>query len=127
MPKTSPAVKIAAVRGYGANITFCEPDQAAREAAVEEVIRKTGATLIHPYNDERIIAGQGTTALELLEDVPDLDAVLAPVGGGGLMSGTAIAVKAMRPQSRVIGCEPRLPTTRHKASARGGSSPPGRR
>lgn len=108
MPKNSPAVKIAAVRGYGAQITFCEPEQAAREAAVQDVIRTTGATLIHPYNDDRIIAGQGTAALELLEDAPDLDAVLAPVGGGGLLSGTAIAVKSLRPQARVIGCEPAL-------------------
>jgi threonine dehydratase len=108
MPKNSPAVKIAAVRGYGANITFCEPEQAAREAAVADVIRSTGATLIHPYNDDRIIAGQGTAAIELLEDAPDLDAVLAPVGGGGLLSGTAIAVRSLRPQTRVIGCEPAL-------------------
>lgn len=108
MPKTSPAVKIAAVRGYGAQITFCEPEQAAREAAVQEVIRATGATLIHPYNDDRIIAGQGTAALELAEDAPDLDVVLVPVGGGGLLSGTAIAVKALRAQARVIGCEPAL-------------------
>lgn len=108
MPKTSPAVKIAAVRGYGAEITFCEPEQTAREAAVADVIRTTGATLIHPYNDDCIIAGQGTAAMELLEDVPDLDAVLAPVGGGGLLSGTAIAVRSLRPQARVIGCEPTL-------------------
>lgn len=108
MPKNSPSVKIAAVRGYGANITFCEPEQTAREAAVADVIRATGATLIHPYNDERIIAGQGTAAIELLEDAPDLDAVLAPVGGGGLLSGTAIAVRSLRPQTRVIGCEPAL-------------------
>src|SRR4029077_2599622 len=93
---------------YGAQITFCEPEQAAREAAVQEVLRATGATLIHPYNDDRIIAGQGTAALELMEDVSDLDAVLAPVGGGGLLSGTAIAVKELRPTTRVIGCEPAL-------------------
>lgn len=108
MPKTAPAVKVAAVRGYGAIITFCEPEQAAREAAVADVIRSTGATLIHPYNDDRIIAGQGTAAIELLEDARDLDAVLAPVGGGGLLSGTAIAVRSLRPQTRVIGCEPAL-------------------
>jgi threonine dehydratase len=108
MPRNSPPVKIAAVQGYGAAITFCDPEQAAREAAVEDVIRKTGATLIHPYNDDRIIAGQGTAAVELMEDVPNLDAVLAPVGGGGLLSGTAIAVKGIRPATRVIGSEPAL-------------------
>jgi threonine dehydratase len=108
MPHTAPAVKRAAVEGYGGKITFCEPDQASREAAAAEVVRTTGATLVHPYNDERVIAGQGTAALELLEDVPDLDAVLAPVGGGGLLSGTAIAVRGLRPTARVIGCEPAL-------------------
>jgi threonine dehydratase len=108
MPKNAPEVKRAAVEGYGGKITFCEPDQASREAACAEVVRSTGATLVHPYNDDRVIAGQGTAALELLEDVSDLDAVLAPVGGGGLLSGTAIAVKALRPAARVIGCEPAL-------------------
>jgi len=108
MPRNAPGIKVEAVRGYGGIITFCEPDQASREAKVAEVIRDTGASLIHPYDDDRIIAGQGTAALELLEDVPDLDAVLVPVGGGGLLSGTAIAVKALRPKSRVIGCEPKL-------------------
>ena len=106
MPRTAPAVKVAAVRGYGAAITFCEPDQASREAAVAELTRATGATLVHPYNDHRIIAGQGTAALELLEDVPDLEAVLAPVGGGGLLAGTATAVKALLPRSRVIAAKP---------------------
>lgn len=108
MPKTAPAVKVAAVRGYGAEITFCEPDQVSRESTADEVLRRTGATLIHPFNDDRIIAGQGTAALELLEDVPNLDAVLAPVGGGGLLSGTAIVAKEVRPDIRVIGCEPAL-------------------
>jgi threonine dehydratase len=108
MPHTAPAVKRAAVEAYGGRITFCEPDQASREAAAAEVVRTTGATLVHPYNDERVIAGQGTAALELLEDVPDLDAVLTPVGGGGLLSGTAIAVRGLRPAARVIGCEPAL-------------------
>lgn len=108
MPRTAPAVKVAAVQGYGGQITYCEPEQAAREAAVEEVIRTTGASLVHPYNDDRVIAGQGTAALELLEEVPDLDVVLAPVGGGGLLSGTLIAAKGIRPSIRVIACEPAL-------------------
>jgi threonine dehydratase len=108
MPRTAPPVKRAAVEGYGGRITFCDPEQAAREAAAAEVVRATGATLIHPYNDDRVIAGQGTAALELLEDVPNLDAVLAPVGGGGLLSGTLLAVNGVRPSARVIGCEPAL-------------------
>ncbi|MSR55448.1 MAG: pyridoxal-phosphate dependent enzyme [Gemmataceae bacterium] len=108
MPRNAPGIKVDAVRGYGGRITFCEPDQASREAKVADVIRETGASLIHPYDDDRIIAGQGTAALELLEDVPDLDAVLAPVGGGGLLSGTAIAVKSLLPKTRVVGCEPAL-------------------
>jgi threonine dehydratase len=108
MPRTAPAVKVAAVQGYGGQITYCEPEQVAREAAVEEVIRRTGATLVHPYNDDRVIAGQGTAALELLEEVPDLDVVLAPVGGGGLLSGTLIAAKGIRRSIRVIACEPAL-------------------
>ena len=108
MPHTAPAVKRAAVEGYGGQITFCDPDQASREAAAAAVVRVTGATLGHPYNDPRVIARQGTAALELLEDVPDLDAVLTPVGGGGLLSGTAVAVRSLRPAARVIGCEPAL-------------------
>jgi threonine dehydratase len=108
MPRTAPAVKKAAVEGYGGIITMCEPNQAAREATAAKVMSETGASLVHPYNDDRIIAGQGTAALELLEDVPDLDAVLTPVGGGGLLSGTAIVVKSLRPNAHVIGCEPAL-------------------
>jgi threonine dehydratase len=106
MPKNAPPNKRAAVGGYGGKITFCEPTQAAREAACAELVRSTGATLVHPYDDDAVIAGQGTAALELLEEVPDLDAILAPVGGGGLLSGTLIAAKGIRPDIRVIGCEP---------------------
>jgi len=106
MPKDAPRVKVEAVKGYGADITFCEPTLEARETTLEDVIKKTGAVFIHPYNDGRIIAGQGTAALEFLEDSPDLDLVLAPVGGGGLISGTAIAAKNMDPDIEVIGVEP---------------------
>jgi threonine dehydratase len=106
MPADSPAVKQAAVAGYGGQITLCAPNLAAREAAAAEVLARTGATLIHPYNDERIIAGQGTAALELLEEQTELDAVLTPVGGGGLLAGTLLAVKDLRPQTLVLGCEP---------------------
>jgi len=106
MPENAPKVKVKAVQGYGAEITFCESTQEARESTLEKVVERTGATFIHPYNDPRIIAGQGTAALELLEDYPDLDIIMAPVGGGGLFSGTSIAAKAMKPEIKVIGAEP---------------------
>jgi threonine dehydratase len=108
MPRTAPAIKKTAVEGYGGRVTLCEPTQAARETAAAELMRSTGANLVHPYDDVRVIAGQGTAALEFLDEVPDLDAILTPVGGGGLLSGTAIAAKALRPAIRVIGCEPAL-------------------
>jgi threonine dehydratase len=106
MPSNSAKVKIGAVEGYGAQIVFCEPTEDAREVACAEVIKKTGATLVHSFENEYVIAGQGTAALELLEDVPDLDVVMCPVGGGGLLSGTAIAAKSMRPKIKVIAVEP---------------------
>ncbi len=106
MPCTAKAVKRAAVAGYGARIVPCEPTLAAREATLADVVAATGATVIHPYNDARVIAGQGTAALELLADVPGLDVVMAPVGGGGLLSGTAIAVAGASPNTRVVGAEP---------------------
>ena len=106
MPENAPRVKIAAVRGYGAKIIFCKPTLQAREAGLQKITDETGATFIPPYDDERIIAGQGTAALELLEEVPGLDSVMAPVGGGGLCSGTAIAVSSLAPKSTVIGVEP---------------------
>jgi threonine dehydratase len=108
MPSNSPPNKKEAVASYGGKITFCEPTQSAREAACAELIHSTGATLVHPYDDDRVIAGQGTAVLELLDDVPDLDVVLSPVGGGGLLSGSSIAAKGVRPAIRVIGCEPAL-------------------
>jgi len=108
MPNNAPAVKKDAVAGYGGIITFCEPTLAARESTLEKVSQATGATVVHPYNDERVIAGQGTAALELLEDVPDLDVVIAPVGGGGLLSGTAIAATEISPKIRVIAGEPEM-------------------
>jgi threonine dehydratase len=106
MPSTSRAVKRAAVAGYGARITPCEPTLAAREETLARVVAKTGAAVVHPYNDPRVIAGQGTSALELLQDVPDLDIVMTPVGGGGLLSGTTITVSALSPTTRVVGAEP---------------------
>src|SRR2546430_280355 len=106
MPSNSARVKVRAVESYGAHIVFCEPTEAARESACEDVIAKTGATLIHSFENEDVIAGQGTAAVELLEGVSDLDLVMCPVGGGGLLCGTAVAAKAMRPKIKVIAVEP---------------------
>ncbi|NLE35088.1 MAG: pyridoxal-phosphate dependent enzyme [Bacteroidales bacterium] len=108
MPSSAPEVKKRAVAGYGAEITFCEPTLAAREAAAAEVIARTGATMIHPYDNFFIIAGQGTAAMELLSELPDADAVLTPVGGGGLLSGSAIATRHLAPTAKIYGAEPLL-------------------
>jgi threonine dehydratase len=108
MPSNAPDVKKAAVAGYGGQITFCEPTLEARESTLEAIRQKTGAAVIHPYNNERVIAGQGTATLELLEAVPDLEVVIAPVGGGGLLSGTALAAKGLNPRVRVIAGEPEM-------------------
>jgi threonine dehydratase len=105
MPLNSAKVKVRAVESYGARIVFCEPTQAAREAACADVIAKTGATLIHSFENEDVMAGQGTAAVELLEDA-DVDLVMCPVGGGGLLCGTAVAAKTMRPRIKVIAVEP---------------------
>ena len=106
MPSNSAKVKIGAVESYGAQIVFCEPTEDAREKSCAEVIEKTGTTLIHSFENEYVIAGQGTAALELLEDIPDLDIVMCPVGGGGLLCGTAVAAKSMQPKIKVIAVEP---------------------
>jgi threonine dehydratase len=106
MPTSAPAVKRRAVAGYGAVIHDCAPTLAAREAALEQVVAETGAVFVHPYDDERVIAGQGTAALELLEEVPDLDLVVVPVGGGGLLSGTLLTAAATAPRARVFAAEP---------------------
>jgi threonine dehydratase len=106
MPANSSRVKVDAVKGYGGQITFCEPTLAARESMLDKVMKETGAIEIHPYNDVRIISGQATAALELLEEVPDLDLIIAPVGGGGLLSGTALSVHYFSPGTKVIAAEP---------------------
>jgi threonine dehydratase len=106
MPSDSAEVKQRSVAAYGGEVTLCEPTLAAREAAARKILSRTGAVLIHPYDDNRIIAGQATAAVELIEEVPDLDFVLAPVSGGGLLSGTGIATRHLVPSARVIGCEP---------------------
>jgi len=106
MPTNSSQAKVRAVEGYGGRLTFCEPTQAAREATCARVIAETGATLVHPYENEAVIAGQGTAVIELLEDAPGLDVVLAPVGGGGLLAGTAIAAKALASRIQIVATEP---------------------
>jgi threonine dehydratase len=105
MPKNSARVKIRAVESFDAHIVFCEPNDAAREAACADVIAKTGATLIHSFENEDVIAGQGTAVIELLEDA-DVDLVICPVGGGGLLAGNAVAAKSLRPEIKVIAAEP---------------------
>ncbi|MBN1504029.1 MAG: pyridoxal-phosphate dependent enzyme, partial [Candidatus Eisenbacteria bacterium] len=106
MPDNAPRVKKEAVAGYGAEIVFCRPTLESREGTLADVVRRTGASIVHPYNDRRVIAGQGTAALELCEEIPDLDLVIAPVGGGGLLSGTAIAVSGVSPRTTVLAAEP---------------------
>ncbi len=106
MPRTAPAIKRAATEGYGARVVACEPTLEDREGTVARLIADHGYALIHPYDDWRVIAGQGTAALELLEQVNPLDLVITPCGGGGLLSGTAIVVKALYPAVRVFGAEP---------------------
>jgi threonine dehydratase len=106
MPENAPVVKKNAVAGYGAEITFCKPTLQAREEATRLIMEKTGATLIHPYDNFNVICGQGTAALELIEEKADLEIVIAPVGGGGLMSGTSVCVKGISNNIQVIGAEP---------------------
>jgi threonine dehydratase len=106
MPDNAPAVKKAAVAAYGARIVECEPTLQAREAALAEVVNASGAHVVHPYDDPRVIAGQGTVGLEILEQVPDVEVIAIPVGGGGLLAGTALAVKSLRPRVEVVAVEP---------------------
>jgi threonine dehydratase len=106
MPDNTPQAKRAAVALYGAQVSWCAPTLAARERAASEIVAATGATLIHPYNDHAVMAGQGTAAVELLGQVPELDLLLCPVGGGGLLAGSAVAATHLKPGIRVIGVEP---------------------
>ena len=108
MPAGSPLSKVHNVQSFGGRITFCEPGLNHREAACAQIAARTGATLIHPFDDLRVAAGQGTATVELLEEAPRLDFVLCPVGGGGLLCGTAVAAKSLRPGIRVIGVEPTI-------------------
>jgi threonine dehydratase len=106
MPEDSSAFKQRAVKEYGARILFCAPTQAAREETLAHYVEESGAEVVHPYNDLRVMAGQGTAALEFLDEVPGLDAMLAPLGGGGLISGTAVATRALSRRTKVVGVEP---------------------
>lgn len=106
MPENAPAVKRRAVEGYGAHVVSCAPTLEARETTAAALVQQTGGTLLHPFDQDEVIAGQGTIALELVAQVPELDAVLVPVGGGGLISGIALALRELNPKIRVFGVEP---------------------
>lgn len=115
MPENAPRVKVEAVRSYGGVITFCEPTLEARERTLAGLIARTGAREVHPYNDYRIIAGQATAAIELVESIGDPDLIIAPVGGGGLLSGTILACRYFSPGTRVIGAEPEMANDARKS------------
>jgi len=106
MPRTAPQAKKDAVRGYGGRVVECEPSTSSREAVFAEVVAETGAEFVHPYNDPRVIAGQATCARELIAQVPDLDAVIAPIGGGGMVSGTCLTLAGLAPHIAVYAAEP---------------------
>jgi threonine dehydratase len=106
MPNNVPDVKLDAVKGYGANITLCEPTLEARKTTLDEIAKNTGAQVVHPFNNPNVIAGQGTAALEMIEDLGELDAIIAPIGGGGLMSGTCITTRSLLPEAKLFGAEP---------------------
>lgn len=125
MPENAPEIKKKAVEGYGAKITFCKPTLQAREDTLKKVQDKTGATFIHPYDNFNVICGQGTAAKELLEEINDLDIVLAPIGGGGLMSGTVLSVKSINPTIKVYGAEPLLADDAYRSFKKGELIPAG--
>lgn len=119
MPANAPQSKKAAVAGYGGTIVYCEPTQEARESTLETVVHDTGAAFVHPYDNAKVIAGQGTAALELCAEVPELDVILAPVGGGGLVSGTALAAAARSPGTQVVAAEPEAADDAYRSLAAG--------
>ncbi len=119
MPNNAPAVKRRAVESYGGRVTLCEPTMTSRTETSARVQAETGAVLVHPYDDDRIIAGQATAGKELLEEIGDLDAVFAPVSGGGLLSGTCLGARGMRPEVRVFGCEPERADDAYRSLATG--------
>ena len=107
IPNNAPEVKKKAVEGYGAQVTYCQPTLAARESTIDAIIKKNSATFIHPYDNFNVIAGQGTAALEVFKEIENVDIIIAPVGGGGLLSGTAITTKSISPSTKVIAAEPK--------------------
>jgi len=119
VPRNAPAVKLASIRDFGASITQCEPNMAARNAACAELQARTGAELVHPFDDARVIAGQGTATLELFEQAGELDCVVAPVGGGGLLSGTALAAHGVDARIAIVGAEPEQARDAHDSLASG--------
>ncbi len=106
MPSSSPQVKVNAVKGYGAEVIMCEPNQAARESTLQNIVNETGATFVHPYDNDDVIEGQATCVKELIEEIPDVDIVITPVGGGGLLSGTCLGVHFYKPTIKVYAGEP---------------------
>ena len=106
MPRNTPKIKVENVKRNGGEVVWCEPDQKFRESVLKDVVEETAATVVHPYNDERIMAGQGTCAKEILEDVPTIDCIVSPVSGGGLLSGSLVAAKNMKNSVKVFGAEP---------------------
>jgi threonine dehydratase len=106
MPRTAPEPKKAAVRGYGGTVVECEPSTSSREAVFAEVVAKTGAEFVHPYNDPRVIAGQGTCSKEMFEELGAMDAIIAPIGGGGMISGTCLAMSHLSPATKIYAAEP---------------------
>lgn len=125
MPQNAPAVKRAAVEAFGGNIVLCPPTLEARESFTAETIERTGAVLVHPYDDPRVIAGQGTVALETLDQVADLDAVIASVSGGGLLSGISIATRSLSPRVEIYGAEPQMADDAARSLAAGKLLPAG--
>ena len=119
MPNNSPDVKLDAVRGYEAKVTLCEPTLEARRTTLEKIAEKTGATIIHPFNNSNVIAGQGTAALELIEEIGNLDAIIVPIGGGGLMSGTCITTRSLLPKTKLYGAEPKGADDAYRSFAEG--------
>jgi threonine dehydratase len=106
VPRTAPEAKKDAMRGYGAEVIECEPSTSSREETFARVVEKTGAEFVHPYNDPRVIAGQGTCSKEMIEDMPDLDAVIAPIGGGGMVSGCCLTLSTLKPSVEIYAAEP---------------------
>ncbi len=115
VPRNAPAIKLAQMREHGARLVLCEPSMAARDGECARLLAETGGTLVHPYDDARVVAGQATATLELLEQAPGLDAVIAPVSGGGLLSGTALAAHAVDPAITVLGAEPAQAADAHES------------